>query len=111
MEDKRKYNGKNLIKYKGKLHPNWRGGITGNYKEQYRLRKLRFPLKVRVQRKLSNAVLNGKIGKPNICERCKIVKNKRFIDGHHSDYLKPFDVQWLCRQCHCYIHRGHKKTS
>lgn len=104
--------GENLIKYKGELHSNWRGGITSNHKLQYKLRKQRHPEKVRVQRKLSNAVLNGKIEKPNMCEACnKTFEDKKNIEGHHDDYSKPFDVKWLCRKCHCYIHRGHKKSS
>lgn len=110
-EDKRKNNGKNFSKYKGKLHSNYRGGITGNHKLQYQLRKERHPLKLKVQKQLSNAVYNGKIIKPNKCERCCIVTEKRFIEGHHEDYSKPFKVKWLCRKCHCYIHRGHKKSS
>lgn len=101
--------GENLEKYKGELHSNWRGGITGNHRLQYQLRKERHPLKLKVQKQLNNAVYNGKIQKPNKCERCKELKEKKQIEGHHEDYSKPFKVQWLCKQCHNYIHRGYKR--
>jgi len=66
-------------------------------------------LKVKVQKMLGNAVYRGKIIKPNKCERCYKVTSKRNIEGHHEDYNKPFDVIWLCKQCHNYVHRGYKR--
>lgn len=39
---------------------------------------------------------------PKNCSDCG--KNGK-VDGHHNDYSKPFDVIWLCRQCHANIHR------
>ena len=114
-EDKRKNNGKNLFgedgifKYKGEKHGNWKGGIKKDHKLQYQLRKKRHPLKVKVQQQLNNAVYNGKIEKPNKCEKCNKVTEKRKIDGHHEDYTKPFEVKWLCKQCHNQVHKGYKQ--
>ncbi len=44
----------------------------------------------------------GRLVKPERCEGCG--KRKR-LDGHHTDYRKPDEVQWLCRSCHVLAHR------
>ena len=46
---------------------------------------------------LKNAVKIGVIIRPNKCSNCKIRCKPR---GHHSDYSKPLEVKWLCRNCH-----------
>lgn len=46
---------------------------------------------------LNMAVMGGIIQKPKVCERCG---KKRKITGHHHDYYKPFEVEWLCYECH-----------
>jgi hypothetical protein len=55
------------------------------------------PEKYRAHKKLNNAILLGHMTRPTVCERCG--KTGR-VDGHHHDYSKPFDVEWLCRSCH-----------
>lgn len=110
IKDNRKHNGKNLNKYKGKLHSNWRGGITKDTKLKYKLKKLRHPEKLKAQGRLSWAIYTGKIIKPNKCSKCNNKLKKRQIQGHHKDYNKPLDVVWLCNKCHNYIHRGHTKS-
>jgi hypothetical protein len=54
---------------------------------------------------LNNAVLSGKVVKPNKCNRCNKIKR---IYGHHVDYSKPLDVVWLCASCHKIIHQTFK---
>ena len=39
--------------------------------------------------------------RPELCEWCGV---RRAIDGHHADYAKPLDVDWLCRECHSEFH-------
>lgn len=59
-------------------------------------------IKHRARSSLKARVYRGKIVRPNYCVQC----NKECIpDGHHYDYSKPFDVKWLCKECHGKEHR------
>lgn len=57
----------------------------------------------KAQTKLANAVHLGQIDKPHTCSECGCANMR--IDGHHSDYSKPLDVEWLCTTCHNKRHR------
>ena len=59
--------------------------------------------KRRAQLKLSKAIERGVITRPDICERCHA--RARRIEGHHFDYSKPLEVEWLCTTCHR-LHHG-----
>ena len=48
------------------------------------------------------ALKEGKLIKPKKCEKCKKIGE---VHGHHENYNKPYDVIWLCRECHGFIHR------
>lgn len=58
--------------------------------------------KNKARKQLNAAVKSGKIVKPELCQECS---TKTLIHGHHSDYLKPYDVVWLCALCHGKKHR------
>lgn len=49
---------------------------------------------------LNNAVQNGTL-KRLPCEACGALKT----DGHHPDYSRPLEVNWLCRLHHMEIHK------
>lgn len=56
------------------------------------------PEKRKAHNILNNAIRNGEIIKPNRCGRCN--KINHIICGHHKDYSKPLEVEWLCPLCH-----------
>ena len=56
----------------------------------------------RARNLLRKAVFRGKIKKPTACEMCGA--SGGIIHGHHEDYGKPLDVQWLCTVCHGRVH-------
>lgn len=55
----------------------------------------------KARRKLGNAIRDGKITRPNKCDRCG---KKCTPDGHHWNYAYPLNVVWLCRSCHKIVH-------
>jgi hypothetical protein len=51
---------------------------------------------------LHSAVRGGAVTKPTSCEECGLTA---LLHGHHEDYSKPLDVEWLCPACHGKRHR------
>lgn len=68
----------------------------------------RDPFKERARRMLRESVRAGKVAKPKQCEQCGA---NGVIHGHHEDYSKPLDVQWLCVRCHGEAHRKYPEDS
>ena len=60
------------------------------------------PEKQAARMKLNYHVRRGYIVKPTVCDVCN---NTRSIQGHHGNYSKPLEVEWLCRECHSDTHR------
>lgn len=58
--------------------------------------------KKRARTLLNIAVRSGKIQKPTFCQECGAGGT---ICGHHYDYNRPYDVEWLCSECHGKRHR------
>lgn len=52
---------------------------------------------------VNNAVRDGRLIKPSICEKCGSAPDR--LHGHHPDYSKPLSVNWLCQYCHVAWHR------
>ncbi len=63
-------------------------------------RFIRHRKKQYVRWKVHHAVKIGILKRSLTCEHCNQIKN---TEGHHSDYSKPLEVIWLCRQCHSKI--------
>lgn len=51
---------------------------------------------------VGNAVRDGKLIRPDNCEKCNSVSA---LEAHHCDYNKPLDVMWLCDPCHKKWHK------
>lgn len=54
---------------------------------------------------VNRAVKSGRLVRPDICQHCgKTPKRgsdgRSLIQGHHKDYSKPLDVEWICAKCH-----------
>lgn len=55
--------------------------------------------------RLNNAVAQGRLVRPDVCERCGEKPGpdslgRSRIEGHHLDHSKPLEVIWLCDSCH-----------
>jgi len=66
-----------------------------NYKRNHK--KQRDPIKERARYAVWYAVKTGKIKKPQNCTKCMSTER---IHGHHHDYKKPLEIEWLCSLCH-----------
>lgn len=70
-----------------------------------------YPHKGRAQWALNRALAAGTITRPTTRQRCNAVDprgkdGRTLIHGHHHDYTKPLDVEWLCTLCHSAEHRA-----
>jgi hypothetical protein len=90
----RKYYYNNKEKFKA-----WR---ENNPDKKAGYERARDKVKMSARSKLRYAVKVGKIIKPKVCQECS---EPGELQGHHEDYTKPLDVDWLCRQCHMKRHR------
>ena len=66
-----------------------------------KLWRKRHPEQARANAALQKAVRLKQIVKPEICTKCG---TKGLMEGHHDDYSKPLEVEWLCRACHLNQH-------
>ncbi len=56
---------------------------------------------------LQKAVKKGKLLKPSECSGCgRGPLASKELHGHHPDYDKPLEVEWVCRECHAIKHDG-----
>ncbi|KKM05639.1 hypothetical protein LCGC14_1752080 [marine sediment metagenome] len=64
-------------------------------------RRKKFPEKAKAHHTVNDAIRGGYLQRPKICESCGRFAD---IEGHHPDYSKPLEVDWLCRPCHVKEH-------
>ena len=74
--------------------PNYNDRIRANvaYTREYREK---FPEKYRAHTAVGNALRSGIIVKPSICPKCGDITKSSQMHGHHSDYSKPLEVDWM----------------
>lgn len=66
------------------------------------------PEKIKAHQVLRTAVKQGMVIKPEHCSNCN---KPGKIEGHHDDYSKPLDVDWLCTRCHKNLNHLKKKVA
>ena len=59
-------------------------------------RRARNPEKYKAHRAVGDAVRGGRL----VRGPCGVCGANKKIQGHHADYSRPLDVEWLCFRCH-----------
>ena len=59
-----------------------------------------------IGRSVKRAIARGDLTRLDYCEICLKPDGPLPYDiiAHHDDYLKPFEIVWVCRWCHNGIH-------
>lgn len=60
--------------------------------------------KLEVRSLVTRALARGLITRASACDQCG---HEGRILAHHSDYERPFKIDWLCRACHADWHHDH----
>lgn len=79
----------------------WRRNSLKKHPDEYGKFSLQRRLKVIVRSTMNNAIRRGTLIKGDNCEICGATNP----EAHHDDYAKPLEVRWLCKDCHCKLHR------
>ena len=64
-------------------------------------------LKYEANLEFLRALHAGEICRPDTCQICGSEGSStgsKAVSGHHTDYARPLDVQWLCVRCHKRAH-------
>lgn len=51
---------------------------------------------------MKRAIAFGWLVRPGACEACGVECRP---EGHHHNYAQPWNISWLCRQCHKNEHK------
>lgn len=78
----------------------WRKSNRELYNKQSREWQQKHPLQCKAKGKVRDAIKYGKL----IKKGCEVCGNKK-TEAHHQDYNKPLEVVWLCKKCHCELHK------
>ncbi len=71
-------------------------------------RYLKYPEKTAAKNAVNYAVQSGKLKRSVFCEECGLPKE---TEGHHPNYNKPLEVEWLCVGCHRKLHKSSDKEN
>ena len=58
---------------------------------------------------VNNAIKRKEMFRPSECGRCG--RSDLRIEGHHADYTKILEVEWLCSKCHNQHHAQYGKSN
>lgn len=56
---------------------------------------------------VKKALKNGQLKK----EPCRVCGKTDGVEGHHEDYSKPLQIDWLCKNHHTELHREKRKEN
>lgn len=97
----RKYHRKWVAEHKVKVlqdHANWLARQPDGYFNRVMKRsRQRHPVEHKARSATGKAIKAGKLTRSPTCQKCG---KQCFTQAHHTDYLSPMDVVWLCVQCH-----------
>ncbi len=62
--------------------------------------------KIKAHQAVHIVTRNGSLKRSVFCETCGLPTKTH---GHHADYTKPLEVEWLCRKCHVKVHNKRRK--
>jgi hypothetical protein len=68
-------------------------------------------IRKKIYAQVAGALANGTLVKPKACPVCEVEVDPTELQGHHHDYSKPLDVEWICRQCHIKQHRAEREEA
>jgi hypothetical protein len=98
-----KHRGENIDRFRE--YDRKRGKLPHRLKLMTRVTKdmrKRLPHVYKAHTAVKSAIRNGTLVNPGVCSICdKIGK----IIGHHEDYSKPLDIEWMCDVCHKQRHK------
>lgn len=106
------YYGDNVeeIKKRNKIYRDTNKEYYKNYKREYnktekgmsvqrlgqKRRKDMYPEKIVAVQYVNNAIRDGRLFR----KPCEVCGSTYKIEAHHEDYLKPLEVNWLCKEHH-----------
>lgn len=70
-------------------------------KDKFQKYLSKYPNRHEVRVQTNIAIDKGLIVQAENCESCGETEK---IETHHDDYNYPFDIRWLCKQCHASWH-------
>lgn len=61
---------------------------------------MRNPTHYNANKVVEQAIIAGKLTRPDRCSICGCSSSEHRIEAHHEDYSRPLDIIWCCTLCH-----------